>query len=205
MSLVTGDLVSHPGQTEAARDIDRVLPAVRPLTRTVLVVGFALLTWAGARASVPLPFTPVPGTLQTLAVLLAGGLLGARAGAASQMAYLLIGLARIPVFALPGAGPAYFLEPTKSYLVGFVVAAWTTGWLVRRLRGFGIWGTGAAFLAGSLAVHACGVAWLIVFMGDPAAAWRAGSMPFLLFDLAKVMMATGIHAGLLRWKVSTRH
>src|SRR6058998_1606344 len=54
-----------------------------------LVVGFALLTWAGARISVPLPFTPVPGTLQTLAVLMAGGLLGARAGAASQVVYLM--------------------------------------------------------------------------------------------------------------------
>src|SRR5688572_28188603 len=194
MSLATGDLVSHPGPTEATRDIDGSLPAVRPLTKAVLVIGFALLTWAGARVSVPLPFTPVPGTLQTLAVLLAGGLLGARAGAASQMAYLLMGLAGMPVFALPGAGPAYFLGPTGGYLVGFVLGAWTTGWLVRRLRGFGVWGTGAAFLAGGIAVHACGLAWLSVFMGGPGAAWRAGTLPFLLFDLAKVMVATGIHA-----------
>ena len=205
MSQATGDLVSHSGQTEAARGVDRILPAARPLTRAVLIVGFALLTWAAARISVPLPFTPVPGTLQTLAVLLAGGLLGARAGAASQMAYLFMGLAGLPVFALPGAGPAYFLGPTGGYLIGFVVAAWTTGSLLRRLHRFGVWGAGAAFLGGGMAVHACGLAWLSVFMGGPGAAWRAGTMPFLLFDLAKVMVATGIQAGFLQWKVSTRH
>ena len=205
MSLATGDLVSHPGDPGAARDIDRVLPATRPLTRTLLVIGFALLTWAGARVSVPLPFTPVPGTLQTLAVLLAGAMLGARAGAASQMAYLVMGLAGLPVFALPGAGPAYFLGPTGGYLVGFILAAWTTGSLTRRLRGFGVWGAGGAFLAGAISVHACGLAWLTVLMGSPVAAWRAGMLPFLFFDLAKVMVATGVHTGYLRWKVSTQH
>jgi biotin transport system substrate-specific component len=205
MSLATGDLVSHPGDPRAARDIDRVLPAARPLTRSLLVIGFALLTWAGARVAVPLPFTPVPGTLQTLAVLMAGAMLGARAGAASQLAYLLMGLAGLPVFALPGAGPAYFLGPTGGYLVGFILAAWTTGSLTRRLGGFGVWGAGAAFLAGAISVHACGLAWLTVLMGSPVAAWRAGMLPFLLFDLAKVMVATGVHTGYLRWKVSTQH
>ncbi|HEV8701400.1 MAG TPA: biotin transporter BioY [Candidatus Polarisedimenticolia bacterium] len=205
MSTTMGGLVSHPEGGQAAPGIGNVRSVSRPLTRVVLVLGFALLTWAGARVSVPLPLTPVPGTLQTLAVLLAGALLGPRAGAASQVSYLLLGLAGLPVFALPGAGPAYFLGPTGGYLVGFVIAAWTTGWLVRRLRGLGTWGTLAAFLAGSVAVHACGLAWLSVFLGGPAAAWRAGSVPFLLFDLAKVMVATGIHAGFLRWKVSSRH
>ena len=205
MRLATGDMVSHPGRPDAAGDFDRVRPAVRHLTRSLLVVGFAFLTWAGARVAVPLPFTPVPGTLQTLAVLLAGGLLGARAGAASQLAYLLMGLAGLPVFALPGAGPAYFLGPTGGYLVGFILAAWTTGALTRRLRGFGVWGAGGAFLAGAISVHACGLAWLTVLLGSPVAAWRAGVLPFLIFDLAKVMVATGVHAGYLRWKVSTEH
>ena len=205
MSTRIGDLVSYTERGQAAPGIDRVRTAARPLIKVVLMLGFTLLTWAGARVSVPLPFTPVPATLQTLAVLLAGAMLGARAGAASQATYLLLGLVGLPVFALPGAGPAYLLGPTGGYLVGFVVAAWTTGWLLRRLRGLGTWGTIAAFLAGSIAVHACGLAWLSVVLGGPAAAWRAGSMPFLLFDLAKVMVATGIHAGFLRWKVSTRH
>lgn len=203
MISMTGNGVSRPASAPAAREMEGSGPAVRPLASVALGLGFALLTWAGARVSVPLPFTPVPGTLQTLAVLLAGGLLGARAGAASQAAYLLLGVAGLPVFALPGAGPAYLLGPTGGYLAGMVAAAWVTGWLMARLRRLGVPGAAIAFLAGGATIQACGVAWLSVFLGDPAAAWRAGALPFLLFDLAKVVVATGIHAGYSRWKAST--
>src|SRR5437899_7752418 len=105
---------------------------VRPLVRILLVIGFALLTCAGAKITIPLPFTRVPATLQTLPVLLAGALLGARAGAASQALYVGLGIAGLPVFALPGTGPGYLLGPTGGFLVGFVVAAFVTG-QVRRL------------------------------------------------------------------------
>ena len=202
MIAMTGDGVSRPANGDAAAGTGHSRSASRPLARVALVLGFALLTWAGARVSVPLPFTMVPGTLQTLAVLLAGGLLGARAGAASQAAYLLMGVAGLPVFALPGTGPAYFLGPTGGYLAGFVAAAYASGWLATRLRGLGVPGAAISFLAGSAVLHACGFAWLSVVLGDPAAAWRAGVLPFLLFDLAKVVAATGIHAGYLRWKAS---
>src|SRR5262249_33431457 len=87
----------------------------RPVVRAFLVLSFALVTWGAARISVPLPMTPVPGTLQTLAVLLAGAVLGRRAGAASQASYLLMGVAGLPVFALPGSGPTYLLGPTGGY------------------------------------------------------------------------------------------
>jgi len=202
MIAMTGDGVSRQANADPAAGTGQSWPVSRPLARVALGLGFALLTWAGARVSVPLPFTPVPGTLQTLAVLLAGGLLGARAGAASQAAYLLMGVAGLPVFALPGAGPAYFLGPTGGYLAGFVAAAYASGWLITRLRGLGVRGAAISFLAGSAALHACGFAWLSVVLGDPAAAWRAGVLPFLLFDLAKVVAATGIHAGYQRWKAS---
>ena len=203
MTSTTRNGVSLPGTGRAARDMQQVSPVAHPLARVALVLSFALLTWAGARLSVPLPFTPVPGTLQTLAVLLAGGLLGARAGAASQAAYLFMGVAGLPVFALPGGGPAYFLGPTGGYLAGFVVAAFVSGWLTSSLRGLGVRGALIAFVAGSAAIHACGLAWLSVILGGPAGAWRAGALPFLLFDLAKVVVATGIHAGFVRWKAST--
>ncbi len=203
MVSLGSDGVSCPAKPHAAHGMAPVGGLVRPMIRAALVLGFALLTWGGARMSVPLPFTPVPGTLQTLAVLLAGGLLGARAGAASQAAYLLMGASGLPVFALPGAGPAYFLGPTGGYLAGLVPAAYVTGWIMARLRRLGVAGAAIAFLAGSVTLDACGVAWLSVFLGDPAAAWRAGALPFLLFDLAKVVAATGIHAGYLRCKAST--
>ena len=203
MTSLTRRGVSLPGIGLAARDIQQVSPVAHPLARVALVLSFALLTWAGAKLSVPLPSTPVPGTLQTLAVLLAGGLLGARAGAASQAAYLFLGVAGLPVFALPGAGPAYLLGPTGGYLAGLVAAAFVTGWLTSNLRRLGVWGALIAFMAGNAAIHACGLAWLSVVLGGPAAAWSAGTLPFLPFDLAKVVVATGIHAGFVRWKAST--
>jgi biotin transport system substrate-specific component len=176
----------------------------RPAARVALVCGFALLTWVGAKISVPLPLTPVPGTLQTLAVLLAGALLGARAGAASQAAYLLMGIAGLPVFALPGAGPGYLLGPTGGYLVGLPVAAYVTGLLLARVRGRGIALSMFMFVLGAATIHLFGFAWLLVVLGDPAAALRAGVLPFIAFDLAKVVVATGLHTGYLRWKPSTR-
>jgi biotin transport system substrate-specific component len=163
------------------------------------VIGFALLTWAGARIRVPLPFSPVPGTLQTLPVLLAGALLGARAGAASQLTYLLMGLGGLPVFALPGSGPGYLLGPTGGYLIGFVAAAWVTGAMTRslpRLRGLGV---PLAMLAGSASLYFCGLGWLTVLLrGDLGAAIGAGMAPFVLFDLAKIVVAAAVFAGCAR-------
>ncbi len=179
------------------------LARARPYQKAVLILGFSILTWVGARISVPLPFTPVPGTLQVLPVLLAGALLGARAGAASQAIYLSCGVAGLPVFALPGAGPGYLLGPTGGYLIGFVGAAYVTGSVLAGLRRPGLPGAALAFLAGGVVIHACGLAWLAVFLGDPGAALRAGLLPFVLFDLAKIVVATGIYAGSMRWKART--
>ncbi len=188
----------------AGAALDRPAPALPGvLARVPAVMAFALLTWAGARISVPLPFTPIPGTLQVLAVLLAGAILGPRAGAASQAAYLLAGLAGLPVFALPGSGPAYLLGPTGGYLLGFVVAAYVTGASINGLRRFGLPGAGLAFLAGAVVIHVCGWAWLSVLLGDAGSALRAGLLPFALFDLAKIVVATGLYAGYRRWKVRT--
>ena len=179
------------------------LRLARRYQTALLVLGFAGLTWAGARISVPLPFTPVPGTLQVLPVLLAGALLGARAGAASQAIYLLSGVAGLPVFALPGAGPGYFLGPTGGYLIGFVGAAYVTGSVLAGFRRPGLPRTALAFLAGGAVIYACGLAWLAVYMGDPGAALRAGILPFVLFDLAKIVVAIGIYTGSMRWKART--
>lgn len=163
------------------------------------VACFALLTWAGARIAVPLPFTPVPGTLQTLAVLLSGLFLGARGGAASQLLYLSMGLAGIPVFALPGAGPGYLLGPTGGYLVGFAAAAWVTGWISHRKSSGQTVTVLAALLAGSAVIHAGGLAWLTLQMGGSfSSAWALAPMPFALFDLAKIVLAAVLYVGALR-------
>src|SRR2546426_6132715 len=116
---ISGSMSGHSGATAAfaARVLDR------PAARLALVFGFALLTWAGAKISVPLPGTPVPGTLQTLVVLMAGAFLGAPAGAGSQAAYIIMGVGGLPGFALPRAGPADLPGPTGGELGGVFLGA----------------------------------------------------------------------------------
>lgn len=183
------------------RDAERRSRAVgrSPALVWSAVAGFALLTWAGARVSVPLPSTPVPGTLQTLIVLLAGLSLGAGAGAASQVLYLSMGLAGIPVFALPGAGPGYLLGPTGGYLAGFALAAWVTGLIAGRDPAGRPLRVAAALFSGSAVIHLSGLAWLTAQTGgDLAAAWSLAPAPFALFDLAKIVLAATLYIGAVR-------
>src|SRR2546425_3755738 len=102
MSQIPADISgSMRGDTEATAAIARRI-LERPAARLGLVCGFALLTWAGAKISVPLPGTPVPGTLQTLAVLMAGGLPGAPPGGGLPAASRILWPCRLPGFSLPG-------------------------------------------------------------------------------------------------------
>ncbi|MFQ5343357.1 MAG: biotin transporter BioY, partial [Anaerolineae bacterium] len=86
-----------------------------------LVVAFSLINAAAAQVSIPLPFTPVPITGQTFAVLLTGALLGSRLGAWSLLLYLAEGAAGLPVFALGRSGLVTLLGPTAGYLIAFPV------------------------------------------------------------------------------------
>src|SRR6266478_3192655 len=105
------------------------LPAIG--VRIGAVVLGAVLVALAAQVSIPLPGTPVPMTLQPMAVLLVGGLLGARFGALSMILYLAMGAAGLPVFTptVPLFGIARLLGPTGGYLLAYPVAAWVTGWL----------------------------------------------------------------------------
>lgn len=173
------------------------LPASFPLDKkwlyTIGVAGLAFLTAAGAKVAIPLPGTPVPATLQTLPVLLAGLVLGSRLAALSQVSYLALGLAGLPVFALPGAGPAYLLGPTGGYLLGSVAGAWLAGALAPPSRSPGFLRRLAAVTTGIGAIHAAGVVWLALrFSPDTFDAFRAGSFPFIVFDLAKGVLACAL-------------
>jgi biotin transport system substrate-specific component len=153
----------------------------------VAVVAGALLVALAAQVALPLPGTPVPFTLQVPAVLLVGGLLGAPLGAASMALYLGLGIAGLPVFAALGPlGPARLLGPTGGYLLAYPVAAALTG----RLLGSGrSWLTlGGALLAGLAVIYLGGVAQLSVLTGDLGRAVRLGSLPFLPFDLVKLLL-----------------
>jgi biotin transport system substrate-specific component len=162
--------------------------------RAVGVLLFALLTALGAYVEVPLPGTPVPVTLQTLVVSLAGALLGARLGAMSQAAYVLAGALGAPVFAGGVAGVAHLFGPTGGYLLAFPLAAATTGWLAGRAADDGslpgLVRLFAAILLGTLVIFAGGAAQLTLLTGDAARAIRLGVLPFLAGDVLKVVAAT---------------
>ena len=162
------------------------------LTRELtLVIGGSLAIAAAAQLKVFLPFTPVPVTGQTFAVLLIGALYGARRGAATAMSYLALGIMGLPVFSAAPPGPAALLSPTAGYLAGFVGAAWVTGALSERGWDRKPWTAALAMAIGSCVIFACGVTWLAQTVG-----WgnvlQTGLFPFIPGDLVKIALATAI-------------
>src|SRR2546425_3430668 len=162
----------------------------------VLAVGLAaLLVALAAQVSVPLPGTPVPMTLQPMAVLLVGGLLGARFGALSLILYLAMGAAGLPVFTptVPLVGFARLFGPTGGYLLAYPIAAYAVGALLTPGAPPGVsrtqWVRAAlAVLAGLVLIHLGGLAQLAILTGNLAAAARVGTVPFLLGDLLKIAL-----------------
>jgi biotin transport system substrate-specific component len=154
------------------------------------VAAFALLTALGAFIRIPLPFTPVPITLQTFFVLMAGVYLGGRDAAASQIAYLAIGATGLPVFA-GGAGLAHLLGPTGGYLMAFPIAAWFVGATLR--PGDRLVRTLAVFGVVKLVIFGLGTAWLAHVMNvDAQRAIALGVVPFLPGTVLKLAAATAL-------------
>ncbi|GBE25136.1 biotin transporter BioY [bacterium BMS3Bbin02] len=166
-----------------------VFPRSKAIT-AALVFGFALFTAAMAQLVIPLGFTPVPITGQTLAVLLAGGVLGANAGAASQALYVVMGAVGLPFFADAKGGWTVATGSTAGYLVGFVVAAWLVGRLAERNQDRSVATALGAFLLGSVTIYLFGVPWLANVIGaDWNRAAELGAYPFIAGDLVKVAIA----------------
>ena len=153
------------------------------------------LTAAASQISIPLPFTPVPFTFQPMVVLVGAMALGARLGMTSQLVYLALGIAGLPVFAaspiLP-QGLARLFGPTGGYLMAYPFAAFVAGALAERGLDRRYVTSVAAMLAGLAIVFAGGVLWLGLFMPSArglSAALAAGFYPFVLEDLAKLLAA----------------
>jgi len=173
------------------------------LAERVGAVAFVtVLTAIAAQVSIPLPFTPVPFTFQPMVVLLGGAALGARLGMTSQILYLALGIAGLPVFAASATlppGAARLLGPTGGYLMSYPFAACLAGYLAE--RGFDRRYVTAviAMAAGLAVVFACGVLWL-GFVVQPtrgiAGALAAGFLPFVVPDLLKLLVAAGVMPGL---------
>lgn len=179
-----------------------LLPQSR--VRTVaLVVGFALLTAAAAQITIALPWTPVPLTGTTFAVLLAGATLGWRAGGASQLLYVVLGAVGLPFYQGGESGWTYASGATGGYLVGFVIAAALVGYLAERGQDRSLATSISAMLAGTAVVYLFGVIWLgHVIQADAVTALEKGMLPFVIGDGLKLLAAGALLP--LAWRLAPR-
>jgi biotin transport system substrate-specific component len=177
---------------EAPAQLEAPAAAAGSLTlrRIIGVALGALLVALAAQVSVPVPLSPVPMTLQPLAVLVVGGLLGAGGGLAALVTYLVLGIAGLPVFAGGAAGVVHLIGPTGGYLLAFPLAAGLVGALAN--RGQGVLRVLVACALGMALIHVGGVAQLALLGGDPALAFRVGFIPFFTGDLIKVGLASAV-------------
>lgn len=173
----------------------------RARVRDVLLtlVGTAFITVA-AYIVIPLPFTPVPISLATFAVLLTGAALGPLRGGASAGLYLALGVVGVPLFANGQFGWAF---SSFGYVLGYVVAALLVGILARRRSDRNVWSTLGLATLGSLAIYACGVPWLAAFLGvDLITALTLGVVPFLIGDAIKIVAMAALLPA--TWRVVDR-
>jgi biotin transporter BioY len=160
-----------------------------------LVIAFSLFTGLMAHIQIPLPFTPVPITGQTFAVLLCGALLGARLGTASMLLYITEGAVGLPVFAAAKGATTY------GYLAGFVAAALIVGWFADLGWTKDLPRTIVAMIAGEIAIYFFGLLWLAHFV-PPTKVLDFGLYPFLIGDAIKLAAAAVVlPAG---WRLSRR-
>lgn len=177
---------------QAATLMDAVFPKTN-LMRYILmrymliVLSLTVLIALSARISFPIPWSSVPITGQTFAILLTGALLGSRLGALTVLAYLAEGAMGLPVFAY-GGGIAYFTGPTAGFLIGFVPMAFVVGYLCERGWDRRPWTAVLAFLAGSVVLYIFGLSWLAHFVPG-GSLLSAGLYPFIPGDLTKIVLA----------------
>jgi biotin transport system substrate-specific component len=182
-----------PGTTLA----DYVLPVrarrSQQLVRDgILVIGFSIVVALSAQAAIPLPFTPVPITLQTLAVLLTGAALGSKRGGLAMLLYLAEGAAGLPVFAHAG-GFIYLVGMYAGYLWACPIAAFVVGLLCERGLDRSYLTSLLAMLPGTILFYALGATWLGIFLHlTVAQSFVEGILPFIPGDLLKVVIAAAL-------------
>lgn len=189
--------------TEAATLRLAVLPRVGLLTDVVLVAAGAGLIAASAQLSIPLPFTPVPLTGQTFAVLLVGASLGTLRGGSSALLYVLAGIAGAPVYADGAHGWSVVTGASGGYLVGFVVAAALTGRLAERRWDRRFSSALGAILTGNVVIYLVGLPWLAVVLDTSLEkTLEYGLYPFVPGDALKLYLAAMLLPG--AWKLVER-
>lgn len=160
------------------------------ISRILGWVSFVILTSLGAFVRIPLPFTPVPITLQTFFVLLSGAFLGSRLGLSSQLGYILLGILGLPIFSGAGRGLLYLLGPTGGYLLGFILASFFMGRFIRCVQN-NFFSVFLLFCVGDFILLMCGVVWLKLTFGYSLIKLLImGFFPFIPGDLLKAFFAT---------------
>lgn len=157
----------------------------------LLVAGASLLIAIAAQIAIPLPFTPVPLTLQPLAVIFIGVVLGSTRAAAAATLYLLEGMSGLPVFAQGHGGAAWLLGPTAGYLYSYPFAAWLAGFVSERGWGSSILRAVSGMLLALGVIYLGGWSWLAA-LTDARSAFAAGVAPFVLADIVKVALGAAL-------------
>ncbi len=171
----------------------RVLADVIPRTlprEAALVTGGAVFVGLSAQIAIPLPFTPVPLTLQTFAVILTAAALGSRRGVLSMLVYAVVGVVGVPWFAEASSG---FSAPSFGYIVGFIAAAAVVGRIAESGATRSPWRTAGLMIVGNAIIYAFGVMWLKVAIDvSLPVAISLGLVPFLVGDALKIAAAAGL-------------
>ena len=169
-------------------------------TDAVLISLFTALTVVGAFIRIPIPHVPL--TLQTLMVMFAGLILGSRRGALSQLLYLILGLLGLPIFA-QGGGPAYILQPSFGFLLGFVAGAYVIGRIVEGQKDLSLLRTLLALVLGQVAIYLLGISYLYFnldfILHKPVSLLTVVKIGFLAFipgDILKTVVAALVVAPL---------
>jgi len=166
------------------------------ITQIALVLGGAAFVGIAAQIAIPLPFTPVPLTLQTFAVLLVGASLGSLRGVLSMVVYLIVGMVGVPWFS---GGTSGFSNASFGYILGFILAAFIVGRLAERGASTTALRSAGLMVVGNLAIYAVGVTWLKFAIDvNWATALSLGVVPFLIGDAVKIALAAGLLP--LSWK-----
>jgi biotin transport system substrate-specific component len=175
----------------------RVDSRLRSADKATGVLFVTVLTIIGAQASVPLPFTPVPFTFGPMVVLVGAAALGSRLGMTSQILYLALGIAGLPVFAASATlpqGAARLVGPTGGYLMAYPIAAFLTGWLSERGFDRRYLSSIVAMICGLIVVFVGGVSWIALVIEPErglSEALSTGFLPFIAADLLKLIIAGG--------------
>jgi biotin transport system substrate-specific component len=170
--------------------LERVIRG-RAVVNVLTIIAASILIALAAQVAIPIPGSPVPLTLQPVAVLLVGVTLGSRRGAAAAALYLFEGMSGLPVFAQGHGGPVWLIAPTAGYLWSYPFASWLAGFVSERGWGSSILRAVCGMLAALGVIYLGGWSWLAT-LTNATHAWQMGVAPFIVADMIKIAIVASL-------------